>query len=104
MLPCCCWEWEGSSGGLDREWAGCRQRREQDGSAPKALRLVIAALAGLLGGREERVQVAARPVQPKTVALQGETNGQTARSPTFMPEDPQMITTAPAPDPTRSLE
>ena len=42
-----------------------------------------------LGGREERVQMAARPVQPKTVALQGETNGQTARSPTFMPEDPQ---------------
>jgi len=79
---------EGSSGGLDRERAGCRQRRDQDGSAPKALRLVIAALAGLLGGREERVQIAARPVQPKTVALQGETNGQTARSPTFMPEDP----------------
>src|SRR5664279_4428491 len=82
---------EGSSGGLDREWAGCRQRRDQDGSAPKALRLVIAALAGLLGGREERVQIAARPVQPKTVTLQGETNGQTARSPTFMPEDPQLI-------------
>ena len=61
--------------------AGCRQRRDPDGSAPKALRLVIAAL---LGGREERVQIAARPVQPKTVALQGETNGQTARSPTFM--------------------
>ena len=81
---------EGSSGGLDREWAGCRQRRDQDGSAPKALRLVIAALAGLLGGREERVQIAARPVQPKTVALQGETNGQTARSPTFMPEDPSL--------------
>ena len=53
------------------EWAGCRQRRDQDGSAPKALRLVIAALAALLGGREERVQIAARPVQPKTVALQG---------------------------------
>src|SRR5664280_3194615 len=40
---------EGSSGGLDREWAGCRQRRDEDGSAPKALRLVIAALAALLG-------------------------------------------------------
>ena len=92
MLPCC---WEGSSGGLDREWARCRQRRDQDGSAPKALRLVIAALAGLLGGREERVQIAARPVQPKTVALQGETNGQTARSPTFMPEDPEMAPPAP---------
>ena len=72
---------KGSSGGLDREWAGCRQRRDQDGSAPKALRLVIAALAALQGGWEERVQIAARPVQPKTVALQGETNGQTARSP-----------------------
>ena len=60
--------------------------RETPGSS-KALRLVIAALAGLLGGREERVQVAARPVQPKTVALQ-ETNGQTARSPTFMPGEP----------------
>ena len=69
---------EGSSGGLDREWAGCRQRRDEDGSAPKALRLVIAALAALLGGWEERVQIAARPVQPKTVALQGETIGQTA--------------------------
>jgi hypothetical protein len=51
--------------------AGYRQRRNQDGSAPKALRLVIAALAALLGGREEGVQIAARPVQPKTVALQG---------------------------------
>ena len=50
---------------------------------------ILLALAGLLGGREERVQSAARPVQPKTIALQGETNGQTARSPTFMPEDPQ---------------
>ena len=49
---------------------------------------VIAALGALLGGWEERVQIAARPVQPKTVALQGETNGHTARSPTFMPEDP----------------
>src|SRR5664279_2996310 len=35
---------------------------------------VIAALGALLGGWEERVQIAARPVQPKTVALQGETN------------------------------
>ena len=51
--------------------AGCRQRRDQDGSAPKALRLVIAALAGLLGGREER-GTDSGPVQPKTVALQGE--------------------------------
>src|SRR5664279_4269905 len=39
---------------------------------------VIAALRALLGGWEERVQIAARPVQSKTVALQGETNGQTA--------------------------
>ena len=80
---------------LTGSWAGCRQRRDQDGSAPKALRLVIAALAGLLGGREERVQVAARPVQPKTVALQGETNGQTARSPTIMPEDPDLSSFGP---------
>jgi len=67
----------------------CAVQVDQDGSAPKALRLVIAALGALLGGWEERVQIAARPVLPKTVALQGETNGQTARSPTFMPEDPE---------------
>src|SRR5664279_5468058 len=34
---------------LTGSWAGCRQRRDPDGSAPKALRLVIATLAALLG-------------------------------------------------------
>jgi hypothetical protein len=34
---------------LTGSWAGCRQRRDPDGSAPKALRMVIVALAALLG-------------------------------------------------------